>query len=260
MFHIDVVEKFNEVDLGNNQLYVESKGKIMQTAIFFIVVAVAGLSLLSVFAFRYRRGSYNTLVLKESNQKLDGLLWILTSQFYPELLNDVSGDQVQAENSRDRLHRPVRISEEAAVSVSRRLSQYSKRANKHGHRKLLQNLISIDTSDPSVLQDLEPRDGLAIRANPLRTDKEVELGPLGKTSSQQQAALRQRWLADNQHNNAADNQSVANNKSDYDSEDEETFSENIKQEDEFQKEVDKILDRVSNLDFGDNVSNKDIQE
>lgn len=63
-------------------------------AIFFIVVAVAGLSLLSVFAFRYRRGSHNTLVLKESNQKLDGLLWILTSQFYPELLDDVSGDDV----------------------------------------------------------------------------------------------------------------------------------------------------------------------
>lgn len=145
------------------------------------------------------------------------------------------------------------------MSVSRRLSQYSKRANKHGHRKLLQNLISIDTSDPSVLQDLEPRDGLAIRANPLRADKEVELAPLGKTSSQEQAALRQRWLADNQRN-ATDNQSVANNKSDYDSEDEETYSENIKQEDEFQKEVDKILDRVSNLDFGDNVSNKDIQE
>lgn len=94
MFQIDVVEKFNEIDLGNNQLYVESKGKIMQTAIFFIVVAVAGLSLLSVFAFRHRRASYNTLVLKESNQKLDGLLWILTSQFYPELLNDVSGDEV----------------------------------------------------------------------------------------------------------------------------------------------------------------------
>jgi heme/copper-type cytochrome/quinol oxidase subunit 2 len=79
MYQIDVVEKFNEVDLGNNQLYIESKGKIMQTAIFFIVVAVAVLSLLLVFAFRYRRGSYNTLVLKESNQKLDGLLWILTS-------------------------------------------------------------------------------------------------------------------------------------------------------------------------------------
>lgn len=34
----------------------------------------------------------------------------------------------------------------------------------------------------------------------------------------------------------------------------------MKEEDEFQKEVDKILDRVSNLDFGDNISNKDIQE
>lgn len=76
------------------------------------------------------------------------------------------------------------------MSVSRRLSQYTKRINKHGHRKLMQNLISIDTSDPSVLRDLEPRDGLAIRANPLRIDKEVELGPLGKTSSKQQAALR----------------------------------------------------------------------
>lgn len=67
MLQIDVIQKFNEVDLGNNQLYIESKGQLMQTAIFFIVVAVAGLSLLSVFAFRYRRVSYNTLVLKESN-------------------------------------------------------------------------------------------------------------------------------------------------------------------------------------------------
>ena len=92
MFHIDVVEKFNEVDHGNNQLYIESKGTIMQTAIFFIVIAVAGLSLLLVFAFRYRRGSHNSAVLKDSNRKLDGLLWILASQFYPELLNDVSDD------------------------------------------------------------------------------------------------------------------------------------------------------------------------
>ena len=218
------------------------------------MVAVAALSLLLVFAFRYRRGSHNSAVLKDSNRKLDGLLWILASQFYPELLNDVS-DDVSAENSKDRLRGQGRTPEEAAVSVARRLSQYSKNTKKPVH--LLQNLLSIDTSDPSVLQDLEPREGLALRRKPLRTDKEVELAPLGKSSSQQQAALRQRWLADNQRS-AADNQSVANNKSDYGSEDEETYSENIKHEDEFQKEVDKILDRVSNLDFGDNVSNKAI--
>ena len=47
---------------------------------------------------------------------------------------------------------------------------------------------------------------------------------------------------------------MQNNKSQGDS-DEETLSDRDP-EDEFQKEVDKIIDRVSNLDLGDVVSNK----
>ena len=126
----------------------------MSFGIFSFIVITGVVSYTLVYAFRNRRDAHNVSVLKESNFKLDGLLWILTTQFYPQLLNDISQDDNLNDNSRSALHNPDAINN-TQTSIARRLRQYQKRNNKQGHKKLLQNLISIDTLDLNVFQDLE---------------------------------------------------------------------------------------------------------
>jgi len=75
--HIEIIEDFQEIDLGHNQSYKSLSQSFLATSMVLFIITVGVISVSIVLSFRHTRGQYNMVVLKESNKKLDGLLYLL---------------------------------------------------------------------------------------------------------------------------------------------------------------------------------------
>ena len=74
---IEVIEDFEEKDLGSNNSYQGAARSFLLTSLSLFSITAGVISISIVLAFRHKRGLYNMLVIKESNQKLDTLLYLL---------------------------------------------------------------------------------------------------------------------------------------------------------------------------------------
>ena len=64
-------------DDGKSKLYELAKREFTTTSMSIFIVAMAFLSCTTVLHVRDRRAKFNGIVLKESNDKLEGLIWLL---------------------------------------------------------------------------------------------------------------------------------------------------------------------------------------
>ena len=74
---IEVIEDFQEKDLGTNDSYEAASKAFLATSLFLFSIAAGVISISIVLSFRHKKGLYNMLIIKESNQKLDTLLYLL---------------------------------------------------------------------------------------------------------------------------------------------------------------------------------------
>ena len=71
------MEEFQSIDMGNNQNYDSANRSFLATSMFMFSIVAAIISVSIVLSFRQKRCLYNMVVLKESNEKLFGLLDLL---------------------------------------------------------------------------------------------------------------------------------------------------------------------------------------
>ena len=74
---IEVIEDFQEVEFENDESYENAAKSFLVTSLFLFSIASGVISVLIVLAFRHKKGLYNMLIIKESTQKLDTLLYLL---------------------------------------------------------------------------------------------------------------------------------------------------------------------------------------
>jgi len=86
------IKTYKEVDEGYmTQLYDQQFHYFVWSGIF--VIAIAGIvSLLVIIRFRLRRNIHNLGVLKESNNKLDNLVWYLNIVNKNRRLSEIEND------------------------------------------------------------------------------------------------------------------------------------------------------------------------
>jgi len=95
---IDLVSSYQEVDKGFNQLLRSKQSNTLTTSLCLAVLFFGLISWQVTLTFRQRRNTFNALILQESNQKLDGLLWILACHLYPEKVKDKLPPKVNLQN------------------------------------------------------------------------------------------------------------------------------------------------------------------
>jgi len=74
---MEVIEDFEELDFGNNESYITLNRLLLTTSMVLFIISAGVISVSIILSFRNRKSLYNMVVLKESNQKLDGLLYLL---------------------------------------------------------------------------------------------------------------------------------------------------------------------------------------
>ena len=82
----------------SKELYEQARRKFASTSLSIFIVAMMFISTTTVLSVRERRAKFNSIVLKESNDKLEGLIWLLNCSI--KMLDSL--DQHNTENTIDR--------------------------------------------------------------------------------------------------------------------------------------------------------------
>lgn len=203
---IDVLKDFRPVDKGFNLLVKDKEKQMLSSNLTLAVVLTGFMAALFLVFKEYRRDFRNNIILVDANQQLEGLLWILTCQLYPDRDSVVAKHAASPETKAERRHNmfSIELGRLSAVSKDLVLNQNALRQKyleqNNDARSLANNGSDYDSVRDDSAMDSDERDEVEFQKEVDRIIKNVVSIDLGDdVSNKEMHDKLSRYQEDNKY-------------------------------------------------------------